>query len=131
MKCQLKIDYSPKKFIYMKKLMIAIVLLFSVSVFSQEQKVDYKKIDNNLVQATYYFADNSSIVEREGFFNEEGKLQGTWISYDVQGNKTVIANYKDGKKDGVWTYFKNDKINIVTYNENKITNVEEKAVVVN
>ena len=115
----------------MKTVVSIVIMLFCIAAFSQEQKVDYKKIDNNLVQATYYFADNSSIVEREGFFNGEGKLQGTWVSYNVQGNKTVIANYKDGKKDGVWTYFKNDKINIVTYNENKITNVEEKALVVN
>ncbi|MFK5959679.1 MAG: membrane-binding protein [Lutibacter sp.] len=106
-------------------------MLFCITVFSQEQKVDYKKVDDNMVRATYYFVDNNSVVEREGFFNKEGKLHGSWINYDMEGNKTVIANYKDGKKDGVWTYFKNDKINIVTYKENKIINVEEKALVVN
>lgn len=115
----------------MKNLMIVVILMFSVSAFSQEQKIDYKKIDNDIVQATYYFADNSTIVEREGFFNKEGKLHGTWVSYDEQGNKTTIANYKNGKKDGVWTYFKNDKINVVTYKENKIVNVDTKEVIVN
>ncbi len=108
-----------------------VVMLFCIAAFSQEQKVDYKKIENDIVQATYYFADNNTIVEREGFFNKEGKLHDTWISYDMQGNITVTANYKNGKKDGVWTYFKKDKINIVTYKENKIINVEEKALVVN
>lgn len=115
----------------MKNLMIVVVLMLSVSAFSQEQKIDYKKIDNDIVQATYYFADNSGVVEREGFFNKEGKLHGTWVSYDEQGNKTTIANYNNGKKDGVWTYFKKDKINVVTYKENKIVNVDTKEVIVN
>lgn len=111
--------------------MIAIVLLFSVTAFSQEQKVDYKNIDNEIVQATYYFADNNTVVEKVGFFNKEGKLHGTWISYDEQGNETTIANYNNGNKDGAWTYFKKDKVNIVTYKNNKIVNVDTKAVVVN
>jgi len=115
----------------MKTIIKVIILLFCVTAFSQEQKVDYEKLDNNLVKATYYFADNSTIVQREGFFNKEGKLQDTWVSYDLEGNKTVIANYKNGKKDGIWTYFKKDKINIVTYKDNKIVNVEEKALAVN
>lgn len=115
----------------MKAFVNVVIMLFCITTFSQEQKVDYKKTNTNLIQATYYFADNDNIIEREGFFNEKGKLEGVWTSYDVQGNKTVVANYKNGKKNGVWTYFKNDKMNIVTYKENKIINVEEKALVVN
>lgn len=115
----------------MKNLMIVALLMFSVSVFSQEQKIDYKKVDNNLVQATYYFADNNTIIEKEGFFNKEGKLQGTWINYDIDGNKTIVANYNNGVKEGVWMYYKGDKINIVTYSNNKITKVEEQALAVN
>ena len=115
----------------MKNLILAVVLMFSVTAFSQEQKVDYKKLDNNLVQATYYFADNNDIIQREGFFNADGKLEGTWISYDIEGNKITIANYNNGVKEGVWMYFKEDKINVVTYDNNKITNVEEKALAVN
>ena len=115
----------------MKKLILAVVLMFSITAFAQEQKVTYKKLDDNLTQVTYYFADNSDIIQREGFFNADGKLQGTWISYDVNGNKIAIANYNNGVKEGVWMYFKEDKVNVVTYNNNKITNVEEKALVVN
>jgi len=115
----------------MKKLILAVVLMFSITAFAQEQKVTYKKLDDNLTQVTYYFADNSDIIQREGFFNADGKLQGTWISYDVNGNKIAIAKYNNGVKEGVWMYFKEDKVNVVTYNNNKITNVEEKALVVN
>jgi len=115
----------------MKKLILAVVLMFSITAFAQEQKVTYKKLDDNLTQVTYYFADNSDIIQREGFFNADGKLQGTWISYDVNGNKISIANYNNGVKEGVWMYFKEDKVNVVTYDNNKITNVEKRALVVN
>ncbi len=115
----------------MKAFINILIMLFSIVAFSQEQKVVYQKTDNDLVKATYYFADNSAIVEREGYFNKEGKLHDTWISYDLQGNKKAIATYNNGVKEGIWTYFKTDKINIVTYKENKIITVEEKALVVN
>ncbi|MHB1146119.1 MAG: toxin-antitoxin system YwqK family antitoxin [Lutibacter sp.] len=115
----------------MKTFINLVIVLFCTTAFSQEQKVEYQKLENDLVKATYYFADNNDIVEREGFFNKEGKLHDTWISYDLLGNKTAIATYNNGKKEGVWTYFKTDKINLVTYQENKIIHVEEKALVVN
>ena len=115
----------------MKTFINLAVMLFCITAFSQEQKVVYQKMDNDLVKATYYFADNSNIVEREGYFNKEGKLHDTWISYDLLGNKKAIATYNNGVKEGVWTYFKTDKVNIVTYQENKIISVEEKALVVN
>lgn len=115
----------------MKTVVNIILMLFCVTAFSQEQKVEFKKVDNDLIKATYYFADNSSVIEREGFFNKNEKLQGMWVSYDVQGNKIAIAYYNNGKKDGVWSYFKDGKVNLVTYDNNKIINVEEKIVAVN
>ncbi|HCE56045.1 MAG TPA: membrane-binding protein [Lutibacter sp.] len=115
----------------MKTLINIVVMLFCITAFSQEQKVTYQKMVNDLVKATYYFADNSDVVEREGYFNKEGKLHDTWISYDLQGNKTAIATYNNGVKEGVWTYIKTDKITVVTYNKNKIIHIEEKALVVN
>ena len=116
----------------MKTLLKIAILLFCVTTFAQqERKVDYTKVDNDLLKATYYFADNSDIVERVGFFNKDGKLHGTWVSYDVSGNKTTIAEYKNGMKDGIWSYFKKDKVSVVTYKENKIVNVETKDLIVN
>ena len=115
----------------MKSVINIMLMLFCITAFSQEQKVEYTKVDNNLIKATYYFADNGDVVEREGFFNKDEKLHGMWVSYDVEGNKTSIAFYNDGKKDGIWSYFKEGKVNLVTYNNNKIVNVEEKIVAVN
>jgi antitoxin component YwqK of YwqJK toxin-antitoxin module len=114
----------------MKNIFQLVMLFFCLTAFSQEQKVDYKKLNDNSVHVTYYFANNSSIIQREGFFNKKGKLQGTWIDYDIEGNKTIIANYENGIKNGIWTYIKKDKISIVTYTNNKITNVETKELIV-
>ncbi len=115
----------------MKNIITVIAFMFCVTVFAQGPKVEYVKVEGNLVKATYYFADNSSVVEREGFFNSDKKLDGMWVSYNQQGDKTSIAYYKNGVKVGIWTYFKNDKISIVTYDNNKITNIEEKPIAVN
>lgn len=115
----------------MKTILKIAILLFCVTSFAQEQKVDYKKLNNDMVKVTYYFADNSDLVEREGFFDAEGKLHGTWTNYDVDGTKTIIAHYKNGKKEGIWTYVKKDKVNLVTYQNNKVINVESKDVILN
>lgn len=115
----------------MKAILKIVFLLVCISTFGQEQKTDYKKINNDLVKATYYFADNASIIEREGFFNKEGKLQGLWVTYNLEGDKTAIANYNNGKKEGVWQYLSKEKISFVTYKNNKILSVEEKILVVN
>lgn len=115
----------------MKTILTLFVTLFCVTVFAQGPKVEYVKVNENLVKATYYFANNEAQIEREGYFNNDKKLEGMWVSYDQQGNKIAIAYYKNGKKDGIWTYFKEDKISIVTYADNKITNIEEKPIAVN
>jgi len=117
-----------------KKFPLACLLCFLTS-FSQEnstQRIAYKEAANELVQATYYYADNSQVVERKGFFNRDGELHGTWISYDTEGNKTVIAHYKNGKKHGTWTYFNKDNTRTkVHYNDNKIVSVNESGKRVN
>lgn len=45
---------------------------------------------------------------RKGAFNSEGLKDGLWTSYDVDGNKTQITSYKNGKPDGVLTEFYSD-----------------------
>ncbi len=114
----------------MKALVKLVILLFCVTAFSQGQRIEYKKINNNLVKATYYYADNSDAIQSEGFFNDKNQLQGMWVNYNLEGKKTIIAYYDKGKKVGVWTYFKENKISFVTYKNNKLVGVEEKDLAV-
>lgn len=103
-----------------------VIALFVLTGFAQKQRIDYEKV-NKKVKATYYYQDNATI-EKVGFFNAKGDLDGTWTSYDMEGNITIIANYKKGKKDGVWEYYKPTVINIVTYKNNKIIAIRKKEV---
>lgn len=75
----------------------------------------------NLVKATYYFENGK--VSQTGFF-KNGKLEGQWVSFDVNGNKKAVAEYADGKKTGQWLYWNDGALSEVTYQENTLQSVK-------
>ncbi len=102
---------------------IAIMLCVSITFAQEEKNVTY--IENgDLTEATYYY-DNGAI-KQEGTFNAEGKLHGQWISYDINGDKTTVANYVNGKKTGTWQFWSKDGIvREVIYENSRIVSVNE------
>ena len=74
----------------MKKYIILTALLFSGIAFAQENDPKLEAI-GELVRTTYYFENGK--VQQEGFF-KNGKLEGIWISFDINGNKLSVANYE-------------------------------------
>ena len=68
----------------MKKYIILTALLFSGIVFAQENGPKLEAV-GELVKTTYYFENGK--VQQEGFF-KNGKLDGVWISFDENGNKS-------------------------------------------
>lgn len=109
----------------MKKYIFILAILFiGTSVFAQENNQKVKHVQKkDLVEVTYYYADGS--VQQVGTFNEEGKLHGTWTSFDTNGNKLAVGNYEKGKKVGKWTFWSNGTANEVSYVDSKITNIVE------
>jgi antitoxin component YwqK of YwqJK toxin-antitoxin module len=108
----------------MKKLLILIVaLICSAALFSQEVKENVYEVENNLIKVTM-FHDNGQISQT-GFYTLDGKLQGNWYSYDVEGNKLATANYENGKKVGKWTFWEKGVLREVDYTKNKISFVRE------
>ncbi len=109
----------------MKKYILILVFVFiGSSVLAQENTQKVKHVQKkDLVEATYYYADGS--VQQVGTFNKEGKLHGTWTSYDIKGNKLAIGSYENGKKIGKWTFWANGTANEVSYIDSKITNIAE------
>ena len=105
----------------MKKAIILAIFLISAIGFSQEQETTFEK-EGDLVKATYYF-DNGD-VKVQGFFKDK-KLTGTWTSFDTEGNKTKIANYKDGKKVGKWFVWDKESLKEITYNDNIVVSVND------
>tara|TARA_R110002124_G_scaffold103927_1_gene253319 strand:+ start:143 stop:496 length:354 start_codon:yes stop_codon:yes gene_type:complete len=104
----------------MKKI-LTLALFFTFTI-SNAQEIDptYEK-SGDMVKATYYYQDGS--VKEQGFFKDK-KLTGQWISYNQQGEKTMIANYKNGKKAGKWFAWNKNTLKEITYNNNSVTNVK-------
>jgi len=105
----------------MKKLLVIVALMGAVSfVSAQEKKNSYVK-EGDLIKATL-FHDNGQ-VSQEGYYTAEGKLQGKWVSYNAEGEKTAVANYEEGKKTGKWFFWNEDTLREVDYSQSKITGV--------
>jgi len=71
----------------------------------------------NMVKATYYY-DNGKI-QQEGYFLN-GKPEGNWVAYDVNGKKISIGEYSSGEKTGKWVFWTDVVLTEVDYNKNKI-----------
>lgn len=112
----------------MKKLILILVILFSANaVTGQEcakkcEKANKYAWSDGLIKATM-FHENGTIAQT-GFYTTENKLQGEWISYDTNGNKTAIAHYNEGMKVGTWKFMQGNLIKEVEYNKSKISLVK-------
>ncbi|MFT4668952.1 MAG: antitoxin component YwqK of YwqJK toxin-antitoxin module [Flavobacteriaceae bacterium] len=112
----------------MKKLILVLVVLFSANVMvaqSCKTKTVSKKgayvLNNGLIEATLFH--KNGVVAQTGFYTEDNKLHGEWVSYDVKGNKTAVANYNDGDKVGTWTFYQGAIQKEVAYQDSRISNV--------
>ena len=104
-----------------------ILVLFAcfIGMVSLAQKERVLKLNEatNLIEVTYYH--DNGVVSQTGTYTLDGKLQGQWLSFDTDGNKTVLANYDNGKKVGKWFYWTNGTVKEVDYNTNVIANLKE------
>ena len=102
--------------------MTYLVFVFATTALVAQN--NYKKElskQGNLTAVAIY--DDNGFLTQEGFYNENGTLQGTWTSYDIDGNKTAVAHYNNGKKVGTWLFYVGDELNEVTYTDSKIAKV--------
>ena len=105
----------------MKKI-ITFILIFAVSIaFAQNEKPIFEKV-GDLVKATYFY-DNGTIKE-QGFFKDK-KLTGQWTQFNIEGKKTMIATFNEGKKTGKWFAINDKTIKEINYNNNVIVSIKE------
>ena len=108
----------------MKKLILLFSALLITVVSFAQQKRDLKlNKKTNLIEVTYYH-DNGA-VSQTGFYTADGKLQGEWLSFNTEGEKTISGNYDNGKKVGKWFYYTDGIVKEVDYNSNAIANLKE------
>lgn len=107
----------------MKKLIVlAVTLVFSLTTWSQEPDRKVVKDGNHLDMISYY--ENGQINEI-GTFTLAGKLEGHWKKYDKSGNVLVSGDYAEGKKTGLWLFWKGNTLTEVTFVNNKSEKVTQ------
>lgn len=104
----------------MKNLMISGMLLVSGVFFAQEVKPKFVAVDNDMIQATYFY-DNGQ-VKQEGVYLD-GKLHGQWESYNEDGTKQTSGEYNQGEKIGTWTFYNAATINKVVFSNSRVASV--------
>ena len=105
----------------MKKILLILAVLLTTYGFAQQKRDLKLNKDTNLIEVVYYH-DNGKISQT-GFYTQDGKLQGEWISYNKEGDKIVLANYQNGVKVGKWIYWIDGNIKEVDYTNNAIADV--------
>ncbi len=106
----------------MKKYIVIGTMLITGMIFAQNTNVKPKlEVVGNYVKATFLYDDGQ--VKQEGFY-EDGKLQGKWVSYDVNGNKTAVAEYNKGQKVGKWFFWNDSVLSEVDYSDNRVAAVK-------
>lgn len=113
-------NYEYLKPTTMKKIMILGALVISAMTFAQTNKPVLEQ-EGNLVKATYYY-DNGKI-HQQGHF-KDGKLEGSWVSFDANGNKTSIGEYSNGEKTGKWFFWSNKSLSEVDYSKSRVAKVQ-------
>ena len=107
----------------MKQLFLILALVGGMLFTNAQDKVKNEYIkDGKLIKATLYH--DNGVVSQKGFYTKDGKLQGTWVSFDENGKKTAEAHYNKGQKTGKWFFWQDGNIlKEVDYSNSKITSV--------
>ncbi len=100
--------------------MILGTLVMTLFTFAQPAKPVLEQ-SGNLVKATYYH-DNGQI-QQQGFF-KDGKLEGSWVTFDTNGNKKSIGEYTKGEKTGKWFFWNDKSLSEVDYSQSRVANVK-------
>ncbi|MBT8262113.1 MAG: nicotinic acid mononucleotide adenyltransferase [Bacteroidia bacterium] len=111
----------------MKRIIALLVIVIAANTsFAQECKKTCKKdayvLADGLIEATLYH--DNGVIAQTGYYTEDNTLQGEWISYDAQGNKTAVAQYDNGEKVGTWLFYQGENMKEVTYSDSKIAEVK-------
>ncbi|WP_353777012.1 nicotinic acid mononucleotide adenyltransferase [Winogradskyella sp. 3972H.M.0a.05] len=107
----------------MKKIVVFALMFSVLSIYGQETIKPKVEKKGDMTEVTYYH-DNGTI-EQQGTFNADGKLHGVWKSYDLDGNKTAVGNYDNGKKVGKWFFWSEDTLKEVDYIDSRVVSVNQ------
>jgi len=109
----------------MKKFASLILLLIftSITIAQNKEIKKIEKIGKDLYEVSIYY-ENGNLMQH-GFLSKNDKLHAQWDSYNEDGSKKCVGFYNNGIKVGTWFYWDKNIGKRVTYQNNKIVNVEE------
>ena len=90
-------------------------------LMARELKPKFKE-KRDLIKGTYSYENGS--IRQEGT-EKDGKMHGEWVSFDQNGKKNAVAQYREGVKMGKWVFLSTDGLTEVQYDTNKIVNIKE------
>ena len=106
----------------MRNYTLTIVFSFLLSTLSaQSIGQETFKIEGDLISAKYFHS--SGALAQTGTYNLSNELHGLWTSYDLKGQKLAQGQYFNGKKVGLWSFYNNDRLILVEYDDSKIAQV--------
>ncbi|WP_347373799.1 nicotinic acid mononucleotide adenyltransferase [Aequorivita sp. Q41] len=100
--------------------LLAVVLITNVAL-AQDNKKNTYFLDGDVIEATIYH--ENGMIAQTGYYTQENKLTGEWVSFDENGNKTAVAQYDNGKKVGTWLFYQGNTQREVSYNDSQIAKV--------
>jgi antitoxin component YwqK of YwqJK toxin-antitoxin module len=104
----------------MKKYFISATIMVSAIISAQSVQPKLEA-EGQLVKATYYYENGQ--VSQQGFF-KDGKPEGSWVAYDLSGNKKSIGEYSQGQKSGKWFFWNDATLSEVDYTNSRIAAVK-------
>jgi antitoxin component YwqK of YwqJK toxin-antitoxin module len=105
-----------------KTLLLFITALLVQFTFAQKEKKNQYVAIGDTIEATLYH--DNGMVAQTGFYTKDNVLDGAWVSYDAQGNKTAVASYDKGVKVGTWMFYQGEIIKEVSYSKSDIAEVK-------
>lgn len=100
--------------------LLTIVFITSIALAQNNNKNTYV-LNGDTIEATIYH--DNGMVAQTGYYTKENKLTGEWVSYDLNGNKTAIAEYNNGEKVGTWVFYNGNIQRQVSYDNSHIAKV--------
>jgi len=108
---------------------IALMMVFLTSVLGMNAQSEglqnFKKTDKE-IKAEFFHANGN--LAQVGTYNLKNQLHGLWTSYDESGMKLSQGHYSNGRKVGLWTFFQNEKLVLVEFDNSKIVQVTDLTI---
>ncbi|NNE33574.1 MAG: nicotinic acid mononucleotide adenyltransferase [Winogradskyella sp.] len=106
-----------------KNVLMLFAFFIGIISFAQQERALKINKDTNLIDVVYYH--DNGVISQLGSYTLDGKLHGEWFSFDTDGNKSVAANYDNGKKVGKWFYWTDKTLKEVDYTNNAIVSISD------